>query len=933
MNGDTGERDSRHEHRSMSPLPTRVRSAPLAAENCTGQSPPNILRTSSLHTPTPLPEEDKIIESWISQSLAIPSTTTGEGTNNNNATNEEQTDTPVITNVTIPNIGYHRRDGSLDSFVNLLGPQLVAPQANPNEGSSPHPYGNGSHILSVSSSTKAVWGSSSVMDESFYSMDFIGGASLSSSLAASASSGFAGLPHRRGSMGDESLASNSHHSSAISSEIHDAARILNWQTVADLCQKIPEAAGYIGTDGWTALHHACNRRCPYPKVVESLIKAYPDALLIAEEKGWLPLHYACRFKAPKDVVKLLLHMHPEKGKVGVSRPDRKGRSPLYYAVRYDAPSGVVGLLIDMDASAVLEEDQNADSPLALVWDDWAEKLDGKRTLQKILWGDEEGNLDINTAASSTGTKSFETKSFEIINPLHHNATGTTTAKVSMDDRIERAKEVRKRLERQTKVLEMWKKVNIFLKAAFGFPLNEDWELEETTRLEEEEKKDTQEEDRKWRVLHAISAIKCHHTLFLLAMSLHPEQAFDLDRNDLRRIDNIYNNSRDGNQSNPPSNLTALHLAASSHAGGDSGRMVVNQLMSLNPGAVKVVDTEGSTPLHRIVENKFKSEWDGDAVEDIYASNTHAISIADVNGRLPLHRAAIAIAYFPRKLGVDVVVSRSVICRLLEEHNDAASTPDNFGCLPLHLLAQNGSEWDAQVQAVYDANPSAVQVRTGVKFGNRLPLHLAAANANAEVSLIGKLLEYNPRAASQADRKGLYPMHLACQSGLSWTGCVQSIHESFPGAVEQAEQNKRGWHALHMAASSEHSDGELLSKLIELYPQAAAKKDADDRYPLHLACKTDKDWEDGLSCLFDANAHAIQRPDKEGMLPLHIVAFRYCSKPPSLFSPKVTDIRSRRLSRNSEALEKERLTEKEKKEARELTNIFEMLKADPTVLQI
>ena len=36
----------------------------------------------------------------------------------------------------------------------------------------------------------------------------------------------------------------------------------------------------------------------------------------------------------------------------------------------------------------------------------------------------------------------------------------------------------------------------------------------------------------WRVLHAVSAIKCHHSLFKLASALHPEQARELDQNDL-----------------------------------------------------------------------------------------------------------------------------------------------------------------------------------------------------------------------------------------------------------------------------------------------------------------------------------------------------------------------------------------------------------------
>jgi len=691
--------------------------------------------------------------------------------------------------------------------------------------------------------------------------------------------------------------------SAIQSDIHHEARLFNWKMVGELCETKPEAAAYIGEDGWTALHHACNRRCPDPGVMESLIRAYPDALLITEDKGWTPLHYACRFKSPMDVVQLLLYLYPEKGQVCVSRPDRRGRLPLYYAVRYNAPQGVVGLLLKMDSSAVLEEDQNSDSPLALVWDDWAEKLDGRKDILKILVG-EEASRNADILMNSIGTICFEMNTLGIA------------------DRIENAKIIRNRLQRQTHVLERWNKVNTFLKAAFGFPLNEDYDLNDDNQVEEEKSK--------WRVLHAISAIKCHSSLFLLAICLHPEQAFEFDRNDLRRIDNV-STSENRNKLNP-SNLTALHLAASSHANGDSGKMVLTQLLALNPTAAECVDTEDSTPLHRISGNKSKSDWNLDAVEDVYDYHKIAIMTMDANGRLPLHRASSAITYYNTRVDDDAVISRSKICKLLHEHVDAANHADHFGCLPLHLVAQNGIAWDVQVQSLYDANTIAVRVRTGVKFGNRLPLHLAAANASSDFSMISNFIKYDPRAASQADRKGLFPLHLACESGHSWE-IVNLIHQAFPGVVEQVEENNRGWNALHMAASSNHSDGELLSELVKLYPNSATVCDSDGRYPLHLACMSGKVWNDGLSSLFEANANAIRCRDTEGLLPLHIVAFRNCSKPPLICdnAPKITN-RSNRRSKSLIALELDRLTKKEKREAQELTNIFEILLSDPTAIE-
>jgi hypothetical protein len=63
--------------------------------------------------------------------------------------------------------------------------------------------------------------------------------------------------------------------SGLSSVIHDAARITDWDQVLKLCKTEPRFAQYAGRDGWTALHHACNRRIPHAHVAEALIHAFP----------------------------------------------------------------------------------------------------------------------------------------------------------------------------------------------------------------------------------------------------------------------------------------------------------------------------------------------------------------------------------------------------------------------------------------------------------------------------------------------------------------------------------------------------------------------------------------------------------------------------------------------------------------------------------
>ena len=162
------------------------------------------------------------------------------------------------------------------------------------------------------------------------------------------------------------------------SELHDAARITDWPTVAALSQSNPELARYVGPDGWNALHHACDRRCPYVDVMDSLLSAHPEALIQPNDKGWTPLHRACRNKTPRDVVRLLLRQHPELGKRAAAMRCNDGRSALHYALLYDAPEGVAELLLQADPGAVLDEDRDGMSPLGTVWDKYANSFDGRR---------------------------------------------------------------------------------------------------------------------------------------------------------------------------------------------------------------------------------------------------------------------------------------------------------------------------------------------------------------------------------------------------------------------------------------------------------------------------------------------------------------------------------------------------------------------------
>lgn len=664
------------------------------------------------------------------------------------------------------------------------------------------------------------------------------------------------------------------YTAGISSAMHDAARLTNWDRVIEICEENPTAASYIGPGGYTALHHACSRRCPKPEVFEAVIKACPEALLIEETtKGWTPLHLACRFKCKPEAVRKLLTLFPAKGKHTVSKPDRQRRTPLYYAVRYLAPSGVVPQVLEADPSVVLGEHDGIESPLVLIWDDYAEKLEGKRAL----------------------------------NPFIGEQSADTTPE-----------EKRTKLENTGELYTKWKLCNLFLKAAFGFPLDEGKVLEDTA-------------DRRWRILHATAAVKCHPSLFQMACALYPSQASEMDDNDLYA-------GKPGQASRPQ---TALHLATSSNASGAIGKAVITELLRLYPEAAHTPDgIDGSYPLHRIAENKYKQHWTFDGVNPLYMMHTAAAQQVDQNGKLPLHRAAAFInrEHPQAQEGGDDLATRSVICNLLQVFPEGAAARDNDGCHPLHLIAKHGGEWTEEVQAVHDRHGRAVSVRTGRGLDSSLPIHLAAANPDATGAFVKKLVELNPRGVSQEDGNGKLPLHLACELGKDWEDSgLETIHDAFVQAVSTRERNDRQWTALHMASAAIKADevavaapteeeeattggaGALIQKLVELHPEACRITDSQGRLPFHLACKAGKKWDEGLRALFEGNADAVAALDNEGRLPLYIVADQYA---------RAAIIKAKE---ESEIMELTELNEVDDSEAGELDVLFNLVRSNPTTI--
>jgi len=252
-------------------------------------------------------------------------------------------------------------------------------------------------------------------------------------------------------------------------------------------------------------------------------------------------------------------MFPEMGRWSARKRDNRGRTPLYYALRYNAPPGVQELLLGCMRREDILEGGGEGSILGLVWDSWAISSEGKKILGSI------------------GKKLEEFDSL-----------GKIDSEASWRKRVMYAKALREKLKGNIK--DKWDKANLLLRGAFRFPL--DTEEEDDGEANEDyyfctkkENAETSRPLRKWRVLHATTAVRCHPTLFKMACAIHPEQAREIDKNDLFARPNGANDSR-----------TALHFASENSSkdprdAQETRRML--QVLVSSTASVSIISSSGS----------------------------------------------------------------------------------------------------------------------------------------------------------------------------------------------------------------------------------------------------------------------------------------------------------------------------------------------------
>mmetsp|Transcript_31417 Transcript_31417/g.59759 ORF Transcript_31417/g.59759 Transcript_31417/m.59759 type:complete len:862 (+) Transcript_31417:4969-7554(+) len=173
-----------------------------------------------------------------------------------------------------------------------------------------------------------------------------------------------------------------------------------------------------------------------------------------------------------------------------------------------------------------------------------------------------------------------------------------------------------------------------------------------------------------------------------------------------------------------------------------------------------------------------------------------------------------------------------------------------------------------VRYLVHAKPSSVRM---IDERDRIPLHSACTNKNANHSIVNFLLDHWPESTRQRDENGNHPIHSLCTNGdLDDDGVSMEILALLIRADGESakDENDAGCFPIHLAAEN-GKPPEFCEVLVDAYPESVEMGSDDGSLPLHKAC--------GGGCLDTAKYLAELYPrglDVEavgGVLPIHVAS--------------------------------------------------------------
>ncbi|CAB9497995.1 ankyrin 3, node of Ranvier (ankyrin G) [Seminavis robusta] len=261
--------------------------------------------------------------------------------------------------------------------------------------------------------------------------------------------------------------------------------------------------------------------------------------------------------------------------------------------------------------------------------------------------------------------------------------------------------------------------------------------------------------------------------------------------------------------------TALHIAAKAPE-----TMIplecFRRILEANRTSATRVNNLNQTPLSLHCQRRQGSK---EVAQMLLSAAPDAIRIVDTNGWSPLHYAAENANFELIKLllGYEQTAASARTTSLLET--------------PLHLLCRKnvGERHLPAIQSLLEADPRAVCARDAKK--SQTPLHFICKNTRVPAKLVACIVDCFPGAASIPDNNNYLPIHHAAEVGAPTDviSCLLAAHPT--GAMAKTRKNDS---ALSLACACNKST-ETVALLIQANPVALTEKNHYGFVPLHCVC--------------------------------------------------------------------------------------------------
>jgi hypothetical protein len=238
--------------------------------------------------------------------------------------------------------------------------------------------------------------------------------------------------------------------------------------------------------------------------------------------------------------------------------------------------------------------------------------------------------------------------------------------------------------------------------------------------------------------------------------------------------------------------------------------IISKCIELYPESLAIADDNGCQPLHNLSSNYASTVEDALLMIEKYPA---ALQRANKYGEHLLHVECICRC------------RSSIISKCIELYPESLTIADDDGCLPLHYLSSNYASTVEDALLMMEKYPLALEHQSKNKS---LPI-MVECKMQCRSPIVSKYIDACPESLAKADNMGYLSLHRLLSNTKSIIEDALLMMEKYPAALEH--QTWKGELPLHIECKH-RCRSSILSKCIELYPEALTIADEGERLPLH-----------------------------------------------------------------------------------------------------